>query len=82
LLPSGGFFNRDVSLLALHSINARNYHLMDNESTKGMVIPPGITSSGTRTLPDEWESAGNYKFIDEKSNRGRGFSQELLAHLR
>jgi hypothetical protein len=47
-LPSGGFFIHELPTLALHRINsdsAENYYLMDEESTGGMVIPPGITCS-------------------------------------
>jgi hypothetical protein len=47
LLSSGGFFVRELPTLALNGINddsARNYHLME-EFTRGMVIPPGISSS-------------------------------------
>jgi hypothetical protein len=35
---------------------ARNCQLMNEESTVRMVIPPGITSSGTRNPPEEWDS--------------------------
>jgi hypothetical protein len=48
LLPSGGFFVLKQPTLALHGINGDsvgNYQLMDRESTGGIVIPPGITSS-------------------------------------
>jgi hypothetical protein len=50
------------NFLALHRINedsAGNYHLMEEESIGGMVIPPGITSSQTRNPPKERDSAGN-----------------------
>jgi hypothetical protein len=56
LFSSGGFFIRELPTLALHGISgdsAGNYHLMDEESTGGMVIPPGITSSGTKNPPKE-----------------------------
>jgi hypothetical protein len=43
---------------------AGNYQLMDEESTRGMIIPLGITSSGTRNPLEECFSAGNYKLID------------------
>jgi hypothetical protein len=33
--------------------SARNHQLMDKESTGGMAIPPGITSSWTRNLQEE-----------------------------
>jgi hypothetical protein len=56
LLPSGGIFESDVPTLPLHELNsdfANNYYLMDEESTKGMVIPSGITSSWTRNPQEE-----------------------------
>jgi hypothetical protein len=34
--------------------SAVNYHLMNEESTGGIVIPPGITSSKTRNPAEEW----------------------------
>jgi hypothetical protein len=46
-LQSGGFFVCDVPTLALHRISggfAGNHHLMDEESTGGLVIPQRITS--------------------------------------
>jgi hypothetical protein len=55
LLPSGGFFFRKLPTLAIHRINidsARNYHLMDKEYIRGMVIG---------------YSARNYHLIDEES---------------
>jgi hypothetical protein len=74
-LPSGGYLERNVPTLALHGINrdsAGNYHLIDEEFTIGMVIPPGITRSRTRNPPVEclfppgtrdpsmeWDSTGN-----------------------
>jgi hypothetical protein len=57
-------------------------HRMDEESTRRMFIPPGISSSETRNPPEEWDYAGNYQLIDEESARGRGFHRELPAHLR
>jgi hypothetical protein len=39
-----------------------------------MVIPPGITSSWTRNPLKEYDSAGNFKFIDEESTGGIGFT--------
>jgi hypothetical protein len=60
LLPSGGFFFCELPTLALHKINndsARKYHLMDKESTVGMVIPPRITSLGLRNPHEEWDTA-------------------------
>jgi hypothetical protein len=55
LLPSGGLLERDVPTLALHGINgdsAKNYHLMDEESTGGIVIPPEITRSLAMNLTE------------------------------
>jgi hypothetical protein len=55
-----------VPTLALHGIHgesARNYHLIDEESTEGREIPPGITSSYTRNPPEEGDSTGNYQLI-------------------
>jgi hypothetical protein len=54
---------------------------MGEESTGGMVIPPGITGSKTRNLPDECYfsgqgpaihrkngySIGNFQLVEEKS---------------
>jgi hypothetical protein len=45
LLPFKGFFVHDVPTLALSGIDgdsARNYHLMDEEFTGGMVIHLGM----------------------------------------
>jgi hypothetical protein len=36
----------------------------DKESTREMVIPPGITSSWTKNLPEEWDFAENCQLID------------------
>jgi hypothetical protein len=56
LFPSGGLFIRELPALAFHGINrdsAGNYQLNDEESTGGMVIPPGIAISLTRNLEEE-----------------------------
>jgi hypothetical protein len=45
-------------------------------------IPLGITISGTRNPPEEWDSAGNTQFIDEECPQGMGLPQELLAQER
>jgi hypothetical protein len=42
---------------------------MDKESTGGMVIPPGITSSWAWNPPEERDFAGNYLLIDADSDR-------------
>jgi hypothetical protein len=45
--------------LAFHGINsyfARNYQLIDVESTVRIGFLPGITSSGTRNLTEEGDS--------------------------
>jgi hypothetical protein len=49
--------------------SAGNYQLMDEESTRGMVIPLGITSSWTRNQPEEW------LFYWELPAHGRGINQ-------
>jgi hypothetical protein len=72
LLPSGGFFVRELPTLALHGINsesAGSYQLIDVESTVRIGFPPGITSSGTRNPPEEKDSTGNYQLIDSDSDR-------------
>jgi hypothetical protein len=74
-----------VPTLTLDGINrdsAGNYYLMDEESIGVIVIPPGITRSGTKNPPKEWDSAGNYQLIDEEFTRGRAFHRKLPAHLR
>jgi hypothetical protein len=53
---------------------------MDKESTGRIVIPKGITRSGMKNLPKEWDFTGNYKLLDKKSTRRMGFYRELLAH--
>jgi hypothetical protein len=40
--------------------SAGNYHLLDEESTRGKFIPQGITNSNTRNPPEVWDSAINY----------------------
>jgi hypothetical protein len=55
LLPSRGFFVSDLPTLALHGVNcdsASNYHLMDKEATRGMVILLKIISSMLITIWD------------------------------
>jgi hypothetical protein len=76
LLLYGGYFVRHVPTLALHGINdnsARNYHLINKESTRGKVIPLGITRSCTRNPPKEclfrWELPAHRRGY----TRGRGF---------
>jgi hypothetical protein len=41
---------------------------------------PGITSSKTRNLSEEVDSAGNYQLIDEESTREES-TRELPAYL-
>jgi hypothetical protein len=41
------------ALRGINGYSAGNHQLMDEESTWRMFIPPGITSSGTRNLPEE-----------------------------
>jgi hypothetical protein len=80
LLLSGGLQERDVPIHALHGTNgdsAGNYHLMDEESTGGRVIPPGTKneeSTGGRVIPPGTKN--------EESTRGMGFCRELPAYLR
>jgi hypothetical protein len=42
---------------------------MDEESTGRMIFPPGITSSGTRNPPEEWDSAGNIQLIEDSDRQ-------------
>jgi hypothetical protein len=65
-------FVRRLPTLAFHGINrdsARNYQLIDVESTVRMGFPPGITSSGTRNPPEEYDSAGNNQLMEADSDR-------------
>jgi hypothetical protein len=39
------------------------------ESTVRMGFPPGITSSGTRNPPEEYDSAGNNQHMEADSDR-------------
>jgi hypothetical protein len=41
---------------------------MDEESTRGVFILPGITSSVMKNPLEERDSAGYYQIIDEESN--------------
>jgi hypothetical protein len=50
--------------------SARNYNLMNEESTGGIDIPPGITSSWTRNTPEEC------LFSRESSIQGRGIHRK------
>jgi hypothetical protein len=52
-----GFLRRNV-------YSTRNYQLLDRESTGGIVIWQGITSSWGRNPYEEWDSAGNHQIID------------------
>jgi hypothetical protein len=62
--------------------SAWNCQLLDEESFWRLFIPPGIPSSETRNLPEEWDSVGNYQLIDEECIREIGFRWKLLAHGR
>jgi hypothetical protein len=45
---------------------------------KGMVIPPGTTScSWMRNPPEESNSAGNYRRLDDEATGGMEFRQKL-----
>jgi hypothetical protein len=48
-----------------------NYQHIDEESTCGMVIPLGITSTWTRNPPGEWSFFGNCQLIDKESTGGK-----------
>jgi hypothetical protein len=72
LLPFGGLLEHDVPTLTLPGINGDfvgNYHIMDEESTEGMVILPGIARSLMRNPPEEC------LFRRELPHKGRGFHQ-------
>jgi hypothetical protein len=72
LLPSGGFFVREQPTLPFQGINsdsAGNYQLIDVESSKSMGFLPGITSSGIRNPPEEYDSAGNIQLMEADSDR-------------
>jgi hypothetical protein len=84
LLPSRGFFFRGLSILAFHRINsdsARNYQLIDVESTVRMGFPPGITSSGPRNTPEELDLAGNNQLIEADSNRQEENVRNILKAI-
>jgi hypothetical protein len=71
LLLSGGFFFRGLPTLAFHGINsdsAGNYQLIDVEFTVRLGFPPGITRSGTRNPPEEYDSAGNNQLMETDSD--------------
>jgi hypothetical protein len=72
--------------LAIHGINrdsVGNYHVMDEESTGEMVIPPGITRLFEQGIhAKKVYFAGNYQIRDKKSIEGMVFRQELPACLR
>jgi hypothetical protein len=46
---------------------------VDEESTGGMVIPPGITSSWTRNYLKNVYTSRKIQLIDKESTRERGF---------
>jgi hypothetical protein len=48
--------------------SARNYQLIDEESTRRMGIPSGITSSRTRKSLTEGDSARNYHLKQSTRN--------------
>jgi hypothetical protein len=43
-----------------------------------MGFPPGITTSGTRNPPKEWDSAGNNQLMDAVSDREDQNVQKIL----
>jgi hypothetical protein len=68
LLPSGGFFICRLPTLVLHGINsdsARNYQLIDKEST-GRILSTNCQHSPS-TVYCNSDSAGNYQLIDFES---------------
>jgi hypothetical protein len=48
---------------------AGNYQLIDVESTVRMGFPPGITTSGTRNPPEEYDYAGNNQLMEADSDQ-------------
>jgi hypothetical protein len=58
-------FNAVFKLELKNKIIAGNYQLIDKESTGRIVVPPGITSSGTRIPQEERD----YQLIDERNPR-------------
>jgi hypothetical protein len=56
-----------------------NYKLMDDVSTGGMAIPPGITSSWTTNPPTkERDSPGNHWHMDADSGRQDKNARKIL----
>jgi hypothetical protein len=53
-----------LALQGINSDSVGNYQLIDVESTVRMGFPPGITRSGTRNPPEEYDSAGNNQLIE------------------
>jgi hypothetical protein len=51
---------------------------MYEESTGRMVFLPGITSSGTRKPPKEWDPAGNNELMEADSDRQDQNAQKIL----
>jgi hypothetical protein len=73
-----------VPILAQHGINGesgRNYHLMDEDSTGGMVIQSGITNSWTRNLPGKrlfrWELPDHGREIHRRKGILHGFTSSI-----
>jgi hypothetical protein len=64
--PDEWLFRRELPAhgWGIHQMNgyfAGNYQLMAEESTRWMVISPGITSSWLRNPPDEWLPAPDWE---------------------
>jgi hypothetical protein len=60
--------------------SAENYKLKDeDESTGGMVIPQGITSSWTRNSPEEWLFRRNLPAQGRVTHRRNGIPQEITS---
>jgi hypothetical protein len=51
------------------------------ESTVKMGFLPGITSSGTRNPPEEWDSAGNNQLMEADSDRQDQNVQIILKEV-
>jgi hypothetical protein len=80
-----------LRLIQDNGSSAGNYLLTDEESTRGNVISPGITSSRTRNppeecfwnrnLPEEWDSGRYYQIIDWEIHPRKGILPEITSSL-
>jgi hypothetical protein len=62
----------------INSDSAGNFQLIDVESTFRMGFLPGITSSGTRNPPEEYDSAGNNQLMEDDPDRQDQNVQKIL----